>query len=55
MRRAYKLNKVITIDDSARRISGIFKDIDLDGAMRLQLASGQYCNIVAGELVQEDA
>ena len=55
MRRAYKLNKVITIDDSAWRISGIFKDIDLDGAMRLQLASGQYCNIVAGELVQEDA
>lgn len=55
MRRAYNLNKVITIDDGVRRISGLFKEIDLDGAMRLQLASGQYCNIVAGELiVQED-
>jgi len=51
LRRAYNLNKVITIDDGARRVSGIFKDIDLDGALRLQLASGQYCNIVAGELV----
>jgi BirA family transcriptional regulator, biotin operon repressor / biotin---[acetyl-CoA-carboxylase] ligase len=51
MRHAYKLNKVITIDDGARRISGVFKEIDLDGAMRLQLASGQYCNIVAGELM----
>jgi BirA family biotin operon repressor/biotin-[acetyl-CoA-carboxylase] ligase len=55
LRRAYNLNKVITIDDGARRISGVFKEIDLDGAMRLQLASGQYCNIVAGEfLSQED-
>ena len=55
LRRAYNLNKAVTIDDGAKRISGIFKDIDLDGAMRLQLASGQYCNIVSGELVQDDA
>lgn len=55
MRRAYNLNKVITIDDGTRRISGIFKDIGLDGAMRLQLESGQYCNVVSGELVKNDA
>lgn len=54
MRRAYNLNKVIIVDDGLRRISGVFKEIDLDGSMRLQLAGGQYCNIAAGEVLFQD-
>lgn len=54
MRRAYNLNKVIIVDDGSRRISGVFKEIDLDGTMRLQLASGQYCNITSGEVLFQD-
>lgn len=50
MKRAYNLNKVIIVDDGSRRISGIFKGIGPDGTMKIQLASGQYCNIVTGEL-----
>ena len=48
---AYNLRKVITVDDGASRISGIFKDIGFDGALRLQLASGQVHNVVAGEVL----
>jgi BirA family biotin operon repressor/biotin-[acetyl-CoA-carboxylase] ligase len=51
LKRAYNLNKVITVDDGVRRISGIFKEIDLYGALRLQLASGQFYNLVAGEVL----
>jgi BirA family biotin operon repressor/biotin-[acetyl-CoA-carboxylase] ligase len=56
LRRAYNLNKLIIVDDGVRCVSGIFKEIDFDGAMRLQLASGQFCNLVAGEvLINEEA
>lgn len=51
MKRAYNLNKVITVDDGVRRISGMFKEIDFDGSMRLQLASGQMCNISSGDII----
>ena len=54
--RAYNLNQTVIINDGISRISGIFKTIDLDGSMRLKLASGQYCNIVSGDvLIREDA
>jgi BirA family biotin operon repressor/biotin-[acetyl-CoA-carboxylase] ligase len=51
MRRAYNINKVITIDDGNRRLSGIFKEIDLDGSIRIQLASGQLYNLAAGDVL----
>ncbi len=51
LRRAYNINKVITIDDGNRRLSGIFKEIDLDGSMRIQLASGQLYNLAAGDVL----
>ena len=51
LKRAYNLNQVITVDDGVRRISGIFKEIDIYGALRLQLASGQFYNLVAGEVL----
>ena len=51
MRRAYNINKVITIDDGNRRLSGIFKEIDLDGSICIQLASGQLYNLTAGDVL----
>ena len=51
MRRAYNINRVITIDDGNRRLSGIFKEIDLDGSLRIQLASGQLYNLNAGDML----
>lgn len=50
MKRAYNLNKAVIVDDGSARISGIFKGVGSDGAMKIQLASGQYCNIVTGEV-----
>ena len=54
MRHAYNLNKVIIVDDGLRRISGVFKEIDFDGSMRLQLPCGQYCNVAFGEALFQD-
>ncbi|GAB4168829.1 MAG: biotin--[acetyl-CoA-carboxylase] ligase [Rickettsiaceae bacterium] len=54
LRRAYNLNKVITIDDNARRISGVFKEIDFNGSLQLQLASGQFCNFTTGIVLNEE-
>jgi len=51
MRRAYNLNKLIVVDDGVRRISGIFKGIDFNGTMQLELTGGQLCNLVAGEVL----
>ena len=51
MSRAYNLNKVITVDDGVKRISGIFKEIDFDGSIKLRLVSGQFYNIVAGDVM----
>ena len=51
--RAYNLNKNIAVDDGVQRISGIFKGIELDGSMRLQLISGEVINLVAGEVAIE--
>jgi len=51
MRRAYNINKVITIDDGNRRLSGTFKEIDFDGSIRIQLAGGQLYNLAAGEVL----
>ncbi len=55
LRRAYNLKKIITMDDGSRRISGIFKGIDLDGAMILQLNDGQLCTINSGTIVSVEA
>jgi len=51
MKHAYNLNKVIVVDDGSNKISGVYKGIASDGAMLIQLASGQYCSIVTGELL----
>jgi BirA family biotin operon repressor/biotin-[acetyl-CoA-carboxylase] ligase len=51
LKRAYRLNKVITIDDGNIRISGTFKEIDDFGSIKLQLASGEICSFSSGEVL----
>jgi BirA family biotin operon repressor/biotin-[acetyl-CoA-carboxylase] ligase len=53
MRRAYNLNKVITIDNGGGRISGVFKEIDMNGSINLEVASGQTCKLAAGEIIND--
>lgn len=48
--KAYNINKVVTVKIGKNRVSGIFKDIDLNGSMRIRLASGQIYTISAGEV-----
>ena len=51
MQHAYNLNKTITINDGVRSVSGIFRGIDLDGALRLELPDGKFCTMHAGEMI----
>ncbi len=41
LKKTYKLGQNITINDGNTRITGIFKGLEEDGAIRLQLPSGQ--------------
>lgn len=50
LKRASKLNKIITIDDGKTRISGEFKDIDFNGNLSIRIGSGQIYNFSAGEV-----
>lgn len=53
LKRAYNLNKVVTIDNGESRISGVFKEINMDGSIKLELAGGQFYNLVAGEIIND--
>lgn len=48
--RSHNRNEVITVVNHTHRVSGRFKDIDLTGAIRLKLASGQIVKISTGEV-----
>lgn len=50
LKNAYNLGKVITIDDGKTRVSGVFKDIDSEGAIRLQLPNGEICSFFNANL-----
>jgi BirA family biotin operon repressor/biotin-[acetyl-CoA-carboxylase] ligase len=50
MKHAYSLGQVVSIDNGVQRVSGIFKDIAMDGAIRLQLTSGEIQAFVSGSL-----
>lgn len=51
LRRAYNLNKIITINDGVKEISGTFIGIDLEGAIMLRLASGEIFSFVQGDVL----
>lgn len=51
MRHAYNLNKLVTINDGVSSVAGIFKEIDLTGAMRLQLKNGEFKSFHSGEII----
>ena len=50
MKRAYNLNKTITVDDGNRKLCGIFKEINLDGALCLETNDGEIHNLAAGDV-----
>jgi len=50
LQKIYNPKHVMTVNDGRNRISGIFQDIDLNGAIRLKLASGQIYTLSAGEV-----
>lgn len=54
LKRAYKINHVVTIKSGQTRISGIFKDIDFTGAIRLMLAGGQISSLPMGEIIFDE-
>ncbi len=51
---AYRLNKKIVINDGANIMSGIFKDIDINGAIILQLDDGQIFHFLAGDVLADN-
>lgn len=50
LKRAYKLKELITIDDGSTRISGIFQDIDVTGAMMVRDNYGLVHTLSVGEV-----
>lgn len=55
MKHALYLNEIVTIEDGNMRVSGIFKDIDLEGAIRLQRAQGEALyNFRTGSLLLKE-
>jgi len=47
---AYNLNKDITLDDGMRKVSGIFRGIDNEGAIRVELVNGELCSFFSGQV-----
>jgi BirA family transcriptional regulator, biotin operon repressor / biotin---[acetyl-CoA-carboxylase] ligase len=47
---AYKLDKPVAVMTGNERVCGIFKNINIDGMMELELADGSIKNISAGEV-----
>ena len=47
---AYNLNKSITVDNGIEKISGIFKGIDNQGAICVELANGELCSFSSGQV-----
>ena len=50
LKRAAKLNETITIDNGREKITGIFKDIDFSGGIRIRTADGKIHSLSAGQI-----
>ncbi len=53
LNRALNLNENITIIKNDNRISGIFRDIDMNGSLILELPDGQTQKFYTGEIITE--
>ncbi len=49
LRRAYMLNKQITVNNGNSKVTGIFKNIDENGAIKIQLSSGDIITLLSAE------
>jgi len=47
---SYNLNKDITLDDGIRKVSGIFRGIDNEGAICVELVNGELCSFSSGRV-----
>ncbi len=50
LKRAYKLNQLVTVSDGQNKISGKFKGIDTEGGIIIELSTGEQRILSAGEL-----
>lgn len=50
LKSAYKLNNVVTIDNGIIKVSGIFKNIDLNGAICIELDNGNVQKFSSGQI-----
>ncbi len=50
LKKAAKLNETITIDNGREKITGIFKDIDFSGGIRIRAADGKIHSLSAGQV-----
>ncbi|NRB11269.1 MAG: biotin--[acetyl-CoA-carboxylase] ligase [Rickettsiaceae bacterium] len=51
--RALNLNEKITIMDGGNKVAGIFRDIDMNGSLLLELSDGEIKKFHAGEIITE--
>lgn len=51
--RASNLNQAITVFDGQKRISGIFKKLSDNGALHIELSSGNLYEIFSGEIIDQ--
>ncbi|WP_341756857.1 MULTISPECIES: biotin--[acetyl-CoA-carboxylase] ligase [unclassified Candidatus Tisiphia] len=50
LKHAYKLGKMVSVNDGNAKISGIFKDIDEYGGIRIQLEDGKVVTLLSPEI-----
>lgn len=50
LKKAAKLNEVIVVDDGNSKITGIFKDIDFSGGIRIKTEDGKIHSLSAGQV-----
>ncbi|MCC8397882.1 MAG: biotin--[acetyl-CoA-carboxylase] ligase [Rickettsia endosymbiont of Labidopullus appendiculatus] len=51
LKNAYKLGEIVSINDGNTKISGIFKDIDENGSIRIQLDDGKIVTSLSSEIL----
>lgn len=47
---AYNLNSNVTLDNGVQKVSGVFRSIDQEGAICIELADGKLCSFASGQV-----